>query len=103
MMPAWLDGVAGAATPLRADQGVLVLVTLDGGADPLDMFVPISNGTYYQRRGAIAVAAAQALHVNPHRGLHPHMRNIRARWYLGGVAVVEGVGSPRRWKGRRVG
>ena len=95
MMPAWLDGVAGAATPLRADQGVLVLVTLDGGADPLDMFVPISNGTYYQRRGAIAVAAAQALHVNPHRGLHPHLRHLRARWDLGEVAVVEGVGNPK--------
>src|SRR3546814_20265077 len=95
MMPAWLDGVAGAATPLRADQGVLVLVTLDGGADPLDMFVPISNGTYYQRRGAIAVAAAQALPVNPPRGLHPHLRHLRARWDLGAAAEVEGGGNPK--------
>ncbi|MFP5578071.1 MAG: DUF1501 domain-containing protein [Acidimicrobiia bacterium] len=95
MMPAWLDGVAGAATPLRADQGVLVLVTMDGGADPLDMVVPISNGTYYQRRGGIAVGAAQALHVNPHRGLHPNLRHLRARWDLGEVAVVDGVGNPK--------
>src|SRR3546814_18219985 len=50
MMPAWLDGVAGAATPLRADQGVLVLVTLAGGADPIDMFVPISKGPSSEER-----------------------------------------------------
>lgn len=95
MLPGWLDGVAGAATPLRADQGVLVLVTLDGGADPLDMVVPISNGSYYQRRGAIAVGAAHALHLNGDRGLHPHLRHLRSRWDLGEVAVVDGVGNPK--------
>lgn len=94
MMPSWLDGVAGAATPLGANQGVLVLVTLDGGADPLDMFVPISNGAYYQRRGGIAVGAAHALHLNPHRGMHPYLKHLRARWNLGEVAIVDGVGNP---------
>jgi uncharacterized protein (DUF1501 family) len=94
-MPGWLDGVAGAATPLGADQGVLVLVTLDGGADPLDMFVPISNGTYYQRRSGIAVGASHALHVNGSRGMHPYLRHLRSRWDMGEVAVVDGVGNPK--------
>jgi uncharacterized protein (DUF1501 family) len=95
MMPGWLDGVAGAASPLGADQGVVVLVTLDGGADPLDMFVPISNGTYYQRRGGIAVGAGHALHINGNRGMHPYLRHVRARWDLGEVAIVDGVGNPK--------
>lgn len=95
MLPGWLDAVAGAATPLGTSEGVLVLLTLDGGADPLDMFVPISNGTYYQRRGGIAVGAAHALHVNGQRGMHPHLRHLRARWDLGQVAVVDGVGNPK--------
>lgn len=95
MMPGWLDGVAGAATPLGADQGVLVLITLDGGADPLDMFVPIANGTYYQRRGAIAVGASQALHLTATRGMHPNLAHLRARWGMGEVAIVDGVGNPK--------
>lgn len=95
MVPSWLDGVAGAATPLRADQGVLVLVTLDGGADPLDMFVPIASGAYFDRRGGIAVGAAHALHLTRSRGMHPNLGHLRDRWGMGQVAIVDGVGNPK--------
>ena len=95
MMPGWLDGIAGAATPLRADQGVLVLVTLDGGADPLDMFVPIADGNYYQRRGGIVVGATQALHLTGSRGLHPRLGHLRVLLGDGEVAIVDGVGNPK--------
>ncbi len=95
MLPGWMDRVAAAATPLGSSQGVLVLLTMDGGNDPLDTVVPLTSGAYRDARRGIAVDPARTLHLDGRRGLHPALRHVRARWDLGHVAVVDGIGNPK--------
>lgn len=95
-MPSWMDRAAQAATPLSASQGVLVLVTMDGGNDGLNTVVPITDGNYYARRGALARRPEHTLHISPKRGLHPGLRHLKAEWDAGHVAILDGVGNPKR-------
>ncbi len=89
---AWRE--AWAAPPLGATDGVLVIVTMHGGNDGLNTVVPVSNGTYYAKRGAISIAPGAALPLNGDFGLHPNLMYLKALYDQGRVAVVNGVGYP---------
>lgn len=92
LLPAWLAEAAAAATPLRADEGVLVLVTLAGGNDGLNTFIPVNEGAYRDARHALAISPSAALPLTGQRSLHPNLGYLKSVWDRGDLAVIEGVG-----------
>jgi uncharacterized protein (DUF1501 family) len=94
VLPAWLVEAAGAAAPIGPGDGVLVLITMDGGNDGLNTVIPVNDGTYHDQRRSLAIPASTALPLSGERGLHPNLAAIEALWQTGDVAVIEGVGAP---------
>ncbi len=92
MVPAWLADAAAAAVPLRGDQGVVVLLTMGGGNDGLNTFIPVLDGTYHDKRGSVAIRPESAIPITTDRGLHPNLPALNALWHQGDVAFIEGVG-----------
>lgn len=92
--PSLLAGAAGAAAPIGPADGVLVLVTMAGGNDGLNTVIPITDGTYHSRRGALAIPPSQALAISDDRALHPRLDALAGLWNQGQVAVIDGVGTP---------
>lgn len=85
------------ATPLRPDEGVLVLVFLGGGNDGLNTLAPISGaprGQYEAARGGLALPAGALLPVGGDWGLHPQLARLHQRYQRGRVALVQGTGLP---------
>src|SRR4051794_22278083 len=64
---------AWAGTPIGANDGILIIVTLYGGMDGLNAFVPYGDGNYYSVRSNIAIPAAQVLPVNASVGFAPQL------------------------------
>ncbi len=95
MVPMWLADEAHAVQPLGSTDGILVLVTMDGGCDGLTLVAPINDGTYYDTRGGLAVPAASSLQLDAAHGLHPRLPVVKQMWDTGQVAVIEGVGDPQ--------
>ncbi|MEX1105946.1 MAG: DUF1501 domain-containing protein [Ilumatobacteraceae bacterium] len=81
-----------AAGPLAADEGTIIVVTLYGGFDGLNVVVPYTSGTYYNRRPSIALKASEVLPVNDEIAFHPALSKLKARFNNQQVAVVQGVG-----------
>jgi uncharacterized protein (DUF1501 family) len=88
------DPSAFAAGPVGPTDGILVVIGMYGGNDGLNTVVPTGDGNYYTQHGALAIAAPQALPIAPGVGLHPNLTEVKKRWDMGQVAVVEGVGYP---------
>jgi uncharacterized protein (DUF1501 family) len=85
---------AWAGPPIGAHDGILVVVTLYGGNDALNTFVPYANGLYHSSRPNLAIAPDQVLHVDAQHGFHPRMPYFKALYDSGNVAVVQGLGYP---------
>ena len=83
-----------AAPPVGANDGILVMIMMDGGNDGLNTVVPTGESRYYQLRPGLAIPAASALPIGPGIGLHPSLVKLKARFDRGDVAVVQGVGYP---------
>ena len=93
---AGLPGLAAqafAGTPIGPHDGVLVLLTLAGGNDSLNMVVPYGDGAYYQKRPTVALPAAQVLHIDGRVGLHPQLPYLKRLFDAGQVGIVRGVGA----------
>src|SRR5205085_4084948 len=82
------------AAPLGRNDGILVVITLGGGNDSLNMVVPTGNSTYYAKRPTIAISQDAALPLTAGLGLHPKLPGIKQLFDAGQVAVVQGVGVP---------
>ncbi|MDH3301356.1 MAG: DUF4214 domain-containing protein [Acidimicrobiia bacterium] len=91
-LPAWLAEPAAAAAPLGAADGVLVLVTMSGGNDGLNTFIPMTDGTYHDRRPHLAIGADRAIALGGGRGLHPRLGYFKQQWDKGNLAIIDGVG-----------
>ncbi|HEV7887592.1 MAG TPA: DUF1501 domain-containing protein [Acidimicrobiales bacterium] len=86
---------AGAASPVGAGDGILVVAFLGGGNDGLNTLVPQSGparARYDQIRPAVSVPAASLLPVGGGWGLHPSLGALQARYRRGQVALVQGAG-----------
>lgn len=92
-LPTWMSDMAAAATPVGATDGILVVVTLNGGLDGLTLCAPIHDGHYHDQRGALALTAGSSLPLTDTRGLHPALGEVKAHWDQGNVAIIEGVGN----------
>jgi uncharacterized protein (DUF1501 family) len=83
---------AWAGTPIGPADGVLIVVTMYGGNDGLNTFVPYGDGTYYSKRANIAIPAANVLAVNGSVGFAPQLSYLKTLYDAGQVAAVQGVG-----------
>jgi len=90
----YLSMAAWAASPVGADDGILVVITMAGGNDALNTVVPYGSATYYGVRGGAAVPAGQVLAIDSQVGLHPSLARLKRRYDAGQVAIVQGVGYP---------
>ena len=91
-LPAWLAEPAAAAAPLGAGEGTLVLLTMGGGNDGLNTFIPITDGAYHDARRGLAIGPDDAIPMSASRGLHPNLRYMKNQWDRGNLAVIDGVG-----------
>ncbi len=73
---------------------IMVVLLLAGGNDGINTLVPYADPLYYQARPSLAVPREQVLKLNDAVGLSPALRNMKARYDAGEVAVVQGVGYP---------
>lgn len=81
------------AAPLGANDGVLVLVTLYGGFDGLNVVVPYTDGTYLgSRRDGVRVDPATVQQIDGSIGLAPQLKRMKSMYDEGKVAIVQGVG-----------
>jgi uncharacterized protein (DUF1501 family) len=81
-----------AAPPVGATEGIVVVITLDGGNDGLNTVCPVGSPIYYEQRPTLAIPKPQALPLNRNLGLHPSLRNLKKHWDGGRLAIVQGVG-----------
>jgi uncharacterized protein (DUF1501 family) len=80
------------AAPIGPNDGVVVVITLYGGNDGLNTFVPFGDGAYYSKRANIAIPAEQVLAVNGQVGFAPQLGYLKSLYDAGQVAAVQGVG-----------
>ncbi len=91
-LPAWLAEPAAAAAPLGSGDGVLVFVTMAGGNDGLNTFIPLGNGSYHDARSRLGLGAGEAIGLGAGRGLHPRLTHFKSQWDQGNLAIIDGVG-----------
>ncbi|RUM72702.1 MAG: hypothetical protein DSZ08_00410, partial [Sulfurovum sp.] len=58
----------------------LILLSLSGGCDTANIFVPYNESNYYALRPTIAVAKKDVLVLNDTLGLNPKFTNLKKIW-----------------------
>src|SRR5436190_12108054 len=75
---------------------ILVMIQLGGGNDGLQTVIPIGDGAYRDLRPQLSAAAAKAQPISKEIALHENLRGIKKLYDAGKVAIVQGVGYPKR-------
>ena len=93
----FISQLALAATPALAASSAeaehtLVHVFLRGGADTLNMIVPVADDRYHRLRPSLAIAANQAIDLGGHYALHPRLQPLEAAFKEGRFGAVQAVG-----------
>lgn len=83
---------AWAGSPIGPADGILIVITLYGGNDGLNTFVPFGDSNYYAKRPNLAIKAADVLRVNDSVGFAPQLSYLKALYDAGEVAAIQGVG-----------
>ena len=74
----------------------LVVINMVGGADTLNLCIPVGLSAYYSKRGTLAIQSADALQLNGTSlyRLHPSMPKFANLWNSGDALTVQRVGYP---------
>lgn len=73
---------------------ILVVIQLSGGNDGLNTVIPYRNDIYYQSRPLIGIRKEDALPLTDEAGLNPALKNLKALYDQGYMAVMNSVGYP---------
>ncbi len=92
LVPRFLHGMG---TAPSANARKLVVVQLTGGNDGLNTVVPFRDDAYYRARPKLAIARELALPLTDELGLNPGMKELRALYDAGHMAIINGVGYPQ--------
>lgn len=84
-----------ARTARERAERCLVVLELAGGNDGFGTLVPFADDRYQRARPRLALSKSRVLALDELHGFHPALRQLRARFDRGDLAVVRGVGSPR--------
>lgn len=97
-LPAWFPRVAFSAAP-SAQRDILVCIFLRGGADGLNVVVPVGDDDYYRNRPLLAIrppgsGGREAIDLDGFFGLHPSLAPLKELYDDGVLAAVQATGSP---------
>ncbi len=81
------------ATDSPRHDHVLVNVFLRGGADGLNVVVPVSDDEYYKARPTLAIPAKDTLRLTDYFGFHSALAGLYEHYRRGDLAVLHAVGS----------
>lgn len=87
-----------AAPPIGANDGILVMLYLSGGNDPLNTFVPFTENAYRNARPNISLspgnsnALRNCIPIDNQHAFHAALPNIKAMYQQGKVNILPGVG-----------
>jgi uncharacterized protein (DUF1501 family) len=93
-IPAFLGRSAHAASAVKPNNRILVVVQLIGGNDGLNTVVPHGVDGYLKGRRALRLSSSQVHKITAEIGLHPSMDQMAKLVEQGRVAIVQGVGYP---------
>lgn len=82
------------AARAAADDPVLVVVYLRGGADGLNLVVPAGDDAYFALRPRIHVPAAELIDLDGFFALHPALGSLLPLYDAGELCWLHAVGSP---------
>ncbi len=71
---------------------VVVVLSLRGGFDGLNAFVPISDPHYKALRPNVAIPESRLLPLNENFGMHPALEPLHKYWRNGSLGIVNAVG-----------
>jgi uncharacterized protein (DUF1501 family) len=97
-LPGWFPRLAFSSTP-EAGRDVLVCVFLRGGADGLNVLVPVGDDGYFAARPTLRLpepsgAADATIDLDGFFALHPALAPFKELWDDGLLAAVHAAGSP---------
>jgi uncharacterized protein (DUF1501 family) len=72
----------------------LLVLELSGGNDGLDTIVPYADDLYHKGRTRIGLPKSDLLKLDDYRGWNPELKEMRALYDEGRLAIVEGTGYP---------
>ncbi|MFN8015146.1 MAG: DUF1501 domain-containing protein [Acidimicrobiia bacterium] len=86
-----------AAPPIAPDEGVLVMIYLAGGCDPLNVFTPYTNNTYLSARPNLSLSPDKTgnrglIPVSSSYGFHSSLPTIAQMYTEGRAAILPGIG-----------
>jgi uncharacterized protein (DUF1501 family) len=93
--PAFLaKTLQGALPESAASDRALVVLQLSGGNDGLSTLVPYSDPEYGRARSTTRLEEKDVLKLDERVGLHPGLKELKASFDEGEVAIVQGVSYP---------
>ncbi|MGH7685474.1 MAG: DUF1501 domain-containing protein [Candidatus Dormibacteria bacterium] len=90
--PVLAKGVYAATADGIHNDRVLVVLQLAGGNDGLNTVIPYADPSYMKLRPTIGIAPDKVTPLNSTVGLNPQLKNVKALYDSGQVAIVQGVG-----------
>lgn len=76
-----------------SSEHTLVVVFLRGGADGVNMIVPLEDDAYYRARPAIGVGKGDAIPLDGFFGMNAELGPLQAAYEDGGLAIIHQAGS----------
>jgi uncharacterized protein (DUF1501 family) len=76
------------------DDRILVVLQLSGGNDGLNTVVPYGDPVYGRVRSTLRLPEKDVLRIDGYLGLHPNLKDLKALYDQGKVAIVQGASYP---------
>jgi uncharacterized protein (DUF1501 family) len=73
---------------------ILIVLQLSGGNDGINTLVPFADPAYPTLRPTLGVPPGDVIKLTDGVGLHPNLKNFKALYDSGKLAVIQGVGYP---------
>jgi uncharacterized protein (DUF1501 family) len=83
-----------ATEQLPAGSGILVILTMYGGNDGLNMLIPYADNAYHDARPELSYRPEEVLHLDDRLGLNPALKGLAELWGKRNLAIVRGAGYP---------
>jgi len=74
------------------DGDVLVVLSLRGGMDGLNVIVPSGDPNYYTLRPTIGIPQGQLIQLDATFGMHPQLAPLKPLWDAGTLGLIHAVG-----------
>ena len=94
MVPSFLKGMEFLTPEQLSGYRNVIIIQLSGGNDGLNTIVPTTNDIYYKLRPSIAKKKDQTLKINDDLGFNAKMKEIKALYDNGDIAILNNVGYP---------